>query len=201
VTRLSTPVLIADADRPARDELAEVLRAAGYDVHAATSGAEAIALGRQVRPSVAILEIPLPGLSGYEVCRALKSEHGSSVAVLFLSGKRTEAYDRVAGLMLGGDDYVVKPYAADELLARVRRLETRARPLAAPIKENLSKRETEVLRLLAQGLAQPEIAERLAISPKTVGTHIEHILQKLGVHSRAQAVAAAFQADLAGMAS
>lgn len=195
-----TSVLVADGDFDARDELAGFLEAAGYEVHRVSSGEEAIAVARQCEPNVAILEIPLPGMSGYEVCRTLKSEFGSGVAVVFLSGLRTESYDRVAGLLIGGDDYIVKPYAADELLARVRRLETRVRPFAASVRAVLTRRESEVLRLLAQGLTQHEIASRLAIQPKTVGTHIEHVLHKLGVHSRAQAVALAFREDMAEVA-
>jgi two-component system nitrate/nitrite response regulator NarL len=189
----SGSVLVADGDSEARLELAALLRSAGFDVLEAAAGDEAIALAQEGEPSVAILEIPLAVLSGYEVCRALKSSRGLAVSVLFLSGERTESYDRVAGLLVGADDYLVKPYAADELLVRVRRLEARARPLPAVAREKLTRRESDVLRMLAQGLTQDEIAGRLEISPKTVSTHIEHVLQKLGVHSRAQAVALAFR--------
>lgn len=189
-------VLIADADKRARQTLASLLQSAGYRVLEAASGDEAVALARDDRPTVAILEIPLSVLSGYEVCRTLKAEYGAGLSILFLSGRRTESYDRVAGLMVGADDYVVKPYAPDELLARVRRLEVQSRPLAGSIQDKLTRRESEVLRLLAQGLTQREIARRLTISPKTVGTHIDHILGKLHVHSRAQAVALAFRNDV-----
>lgn len=196
-TGVSASVLIADSDVEAREGLAHLLESAGYRVRQSEAGDEALAVAREDPPSVAILEIPLPVLSGYEVCRALKSEYGQGLAVLFLSGERTESYDRVAGLLVGADDYLVKPYAPDELLARVRSLHTRSRPLAGGVQAKLSRRELEVLRLLAQGLTQPEIAARLTISPKTVGTHIEHVLHKLGVHSRAQAVAFAFREDAA----
>jgi two-component system nitrate/nitrite response regulator NarL len=188
---LETPlasVLLADGDSDAREELAQLLASAGYRVCQASRGDEAIAIARAERLSLAILEIPLPVLSGYEVCRALKSELGSSFPVLFLSGERTESYDRVAGLIVGGDDYLVKPYAPDELLARVRLLEPRSRPVDGA-RAKLTPREDEVLRLLADGLSQQEIAIHLTISQKTVGRHIENVLRKLGVHSRAQAVA------------
>jgi DNA-binding NarL/FixJ family response regulator len=184
-------VLIADADADARGALARLLRGAGYDVRQAASGDEAIALAREHRPAVVILEVPLPVLSGYEVCRSLKAEHGASLPVLFLSGECTEPYDRVAGLLIGGDDYVTKPFAADEVLARVRRLQASPRPLTAAIRSSLTPRESEVLGLLAQGCSQQEIADRLDIRPKTVGNHIEHVMGKLGVHTRTQAVALA----------
>ena len=189
----SASVLIADGDEEARAELARLLESGGYRVTQVARGDEALSVAHQEQSSLAILEIPLPVLSGYEVCRALKSELGSTFPVLFLSGARTESYDRVAGLLVGADDYLVKPYAPDELLARVRLLTLRSRPLAGIARSDLTRRETEVLRLLAQGLTQREIAGRLTISPKTVGTHIEHVLSKLGVHSRAQAVALVFR--------
>jgi DNA-binding NarL/FixJ family response regulator len=185
--------LIADGDDGSRLELAQFLESAGYRVWQAARGDAALAVARERRPSIAILEIPLPVLSGYEVCRALKTEHGPSFPVLFLSGRRTESYDRVAGLLIGADDYLTKPYAPDELLARMRLLRPRAPELAESVESRLTPRETEVLRLLAQGMRQPEIADLLTISPRTVGTHIEHILRKLDVHSRAEAIALAYR--------
>ena len=106
-------------------------------------------------------------------------------------------YDCVAGLLVGADDYVVKPYADDVLLARVRRLVERRVPQPAPsVTERLTKRELEILQLLADGLRYRQIAEQLFISHRTVGTHIEHILSKLGVRSRAEAVAVAYREAL-----
>ena len=118
---------------------------------------------------------------------------------MFVSGERTESYDRVAGLMLGGDDYIVKPYAPDELVARLLALLRRGG--AAESAPELTPRELEVLALLAQGLDQRAIAERLVISSKTVGSHIEHILTKLGVNNRVQAVALAYRSGLVAPAT
>jgi two-component system nitrate/nitrite response regulator NarL len=101
----------------------------------------------------------------------------------------------VAGLLVGGDDYLVKPFDPNELLARVRRL-LPSRLAGGETTRTLTRRELDVLSLLVEGLSQPEIAERLFISPKTVGKHIEHILSKLGVHNRAQAVARAVRDEL-----
>jgi DNA-binding NarL/FixJ family response regulator len=190
---VSSVILIADGDAVARRALGRTLRDGGYRVSEVERGDEVLDVARRDRPALAILEIPLEVLSGYEVCRVLKADFGASFPVLFLSGVRTESYDRVAGLLIGADDYVIKPYAPDELLARVRRLEANSRSAAETIASGLTPRESEVLGLLAEGLAQREIAARLTISPKTVGTHIEHVLRKLGVHNRAQAVAVALR--------
>ena len=189
------PVVIADEDAASREELAHVFEAAGYDVVQVGSGEEVLRAVEEATPCVVLLEIPLGSLSGYEVCRTLREE-ASGIPVVFVSGSRTESYDRVAGLLVGADDYVVKPYAPDELLTRVRSLVRRSQPLTVPVTGKLTKRELEVLRLLADGLRQDEIAERLFISRKTVGTHVANILRKLGVHSQIQAVALAYREEL-----
>ena len=191
----SGPVVIADEDATARQELAHVFEGAGYDVVQVGSGEEVLQAVEEATPCVVLLEIPLGSLSGYEVCRTLREE-ASGIPVVFVSGSRTESYDRVAGLLVGADDYVVKPYAPDELLTRVRSLVRRSQPLTLPVTGKLTKRELEVLRLLADGVRQDEIAERLFISRKTVGTHVANILRKLGVHSQIQAVALAYREEL-----
>ena len=187
-------VLIADDDGGVRTLIQKVLELEGFDTVTASSGIEALEAARAERPGLAILDVNLPGLSGYEVCDAIRKVYGESLPIVLISGERVESFDRVAGLLIGADDYLVKPLAADELCARVRALLRRAN------RDNgsspLTPREREVLQLLAEGLEQTEIAERLVISSKTVASHIERILAKLGVRSRAQAVAAAFREGL-----
>jgi DNA-binding NarL/FixJ family response regulator len=190
------PVLIADEDPKSRDELARVLESAGYDIIQVASGEEALQAVRETKPSIVLLEIPLGGLSGYEVCRTLREE-ARETPVVFVSGARTESYDRVAGLLVGADDYIVKPYAPDELLTRVRQIVRRSQqPSTSELTAKLTRREREVLQLLAQGLRQDDIGERLFISRKTVGTHVANILRKLDVRTQAQAVAVAYRDEL-----
>jgi DNA-binding NarL/FixJ family response regulator len=192
--------VIADEDPTSRDYLARVLEAAGYEIRQVASGEEALRAVREVRPSIVLLEIPLGDMSGYEVCRALREE-ASEMPIVFVSGSRTESYDRVAGLLVGADDYIVKPYAPDELLTRVRHLVRRSQPLTPSVTARLTKREREVLRLLAQGLRQDDIAARLFISRKTVATHVANILRKLGVRSQTQAVAVAYREEFGDVVS
>jgi DNA-binding NarL/FixJ family response regulator len=190
-------IAIVDDDPGLRALLSSLLEEAGYETWAVGSGEEALREARKARPSLVVLDVRLPGMCGYEVCRALRSSFGDELPILFISGVRTESFDRVAGLLVGGDDYVVKPFAADELVARVRALLRRTNAgNGGGSAASLTERELEVLRLLADGLEQHEIADRLVISPSTVGTHLEHVLGKLGVHSRAQAVAAAYRTGL-----
>lgn len=189
-------ILIVDDEDEIRDLVKQVLSNAGYLVREARSGEQAIEAVRNEQPLLAILDVRLPGISGYEVCGWLRSRFHDSLPIMFLSGERVEAFDRAAGLMLGADDYLLKPFSSEELLARVRGLLRRTVPSPRSLETKLTVRELEVLRLLAGGLGQKEISGRLAISTKTVGTHIEHILMKLGVQSRTQAVALAYRERL-----
>ena len=196
------PVLIVDRDREYGKFVMDVLRRAGFTSRHLATGEDAVAFARKRLPAAVILDVILPATSGYEICRELREEHGEHLPIVFVSGDRVEASDRVVGLLLGADDYLVKPIDPDELTARVRRLITRAstqRTKAAPSADtfaDLTTRESEVLRLLAQGLRQDDIARELEISPATVGTHIQRILSKLDVHSRTQAVALAYRERL-----
>ena len=142
-----------------------------------------------------ILETHLPGVSGYEICRELRERYGENLPIIFISAARTEETDQVAGLLLGADDYFPKPIQMDRLLARLRRLTARSGAVASPVGARLTPREREVLTLLTEGLEQNEIAQRLFVTPKTVAKHIERVLGKLGVRSRAQAIALALRND------
>ena len=188
-------VVVEDDDRM-RSLIVEILCAEGLRAVGAASGEEGLRIARESAPRLVVLDVRLPGVSGHEVCRELRRELGESVAIIYVSGERIESYDRVAGLLIGGDDYLVKPFAPDELCARVRALMRRGPERDGNSAPSLTPRENEVLALLAGGLDQREIAVRLVISGRTVGTHIERVLQKLGVHNRTQAVAVAYRRRL-----
>jgi DNA-binding NarL/FixJ family response regulator len=176
-----------DDDDSFRALVADVLDHCGYLLVEASSGEAALEAASMSPPRLVVLDVHLPGISGYEVCRALRDEFGEGLPIIFVSGERTQSFDRVAGFLIGGDDYLVKPFALDEFVARVRRHLQRPTPLADGAVK-LTTRELEVLQLLTDGLSQAEIARRLFVSPKTVGTHTERLFKKLGAHSRAQAV-------------
>ena len=195
-TEVGSRILVVDDDDAARESVCGLLERAGYEVCAVASGEEALTAVRREAPRLVVLDVCLCGISGYEVCRELKQMFGDGLPIIFVSAVRTDAYDRIAGLAVGGDDYLTKPFAPDELLIRIRRLIRRSAPLPVAVASRLTRREREVLLLLAEGLDHREIAAHLVLSPKTVATHIEHILDKLGVHSRAQAVALAYRSDL-----
>jgi DNA-binding NarL/FixJ family response regulator len=194
----SGPILIVDDDRGFRAYVAELFENVGYRTEQLETGAAVLAAALAERPVAVVLDVELPDLNGYEVCRELRDYFGDDVPIVFVSGQRFDALDRSAGLLLGADDFLAKPVDAGELIARIRRLVERRPPGGTASTSNgsldgLTTREHEVLNLLAQGCRQDEIARRLVISPKTVATHIQRILVKLDVHSRAQAVALALR--------
>jgi DNA-binding NarL/FixJ family response regulator len=190
-------ILIVDDDPSIRMAIATMLGDAGYTTRQAESGVAALRAARLEPPALVLLDVNLPGMCGYEVCRLLRDEFGGDLPIVFVTGERTASFDRVGGLLLGADDYVVKPFAEDELLARVQALLGRSRrPALRMVALRLTTRELEILQFLAAGLAPDEIARRLVISPKTVGAHVEHIYLKLGVQTRAQAVAVAYRDEL-----
>jgi DNA-binding NarL/FixJ family response regulator len=204
-------ILIADGNGRFRSLISGLFQQAGFRTTEADNGHDALSVAQRRRPALAVLDVQLPGLSGYEVCYELKREFGDDLPIVFVSGTRTEPSDRIAGLLIGADDYIVKPFDSSEFLVRARRLIKRSngderagngRERANGVEPTsglaliLTPREREVLGLLAAGLSQGQIAARLYLSPKTVATHIQRILTKLGVHSRAQAVAVAHRDGL-----
>ena len=161
-----------------------------------------MAAARTKRPSLVLMDVGLPDISGFEVCQQLRDAFGDELPIIFVSSDRTGPVDRAAGLLVGGDDYLVKPVDRDELLARTRRLISRTNGGSALRRPrtsgngSLTQRELEVLTLLADGLGSKEIARDLVISPKTVASHVQRILAKLGAHTRAEAIAIAYRDGL-----
>src|SRR3989454_10758133 len=193
VMRARGRVLVVDDDAVICELIATTLTEHGYATRKASDAREALYLVQRETPDVVLLDVRLPDISGYQVCRRLREDLGDSIGIILISGERKESFDRAAGMLLGADDYMVKPFVLDELLARVQRLAKRSRPIARTVVAGLTRRELEILRLLACGMDHMEIARDLVITAKTVEKHIEHILLKLGVHSRAQAIALALQ--------
>ncbi len=194
--KASSLIFVVDDDDGFRSYVVEHLENAGYRTEQFASGSLVLPAVMVEQPAAVVLDVQLPDLNGYEICRELRDKYGDAIPIIFISGERTDALDRTAGLLVGADDYLVKPVDPGELIARVRRLVEPDHSIEAGSSsglDSLTKREHEVLDLLAEGHAQDEIARELVISPKTVSTHIQRILGKLEVRSRAQAVAVALR--------
>ncbi len=111
-------LLVVDDEPNIRELLSTSLRFAGFEVHTAADGAEALRQAEITRPDLVVLDVMLPDLDGFAVTRRLR-ERGREVPVLFLTAKDDVA-DRVTGLTVGGDDYVTKPFSLDEIVARIK---------------------------------------------------------------------------------
>jgi len=123
---MNAHILIVDDDIRVTSALRRTLAYEGYQVSIAANGEGALSIARTKPPDVVILDLMLPGIDGLEVCRRLRAS-GDAVAVLMLTARDAVA-DRVAGLETGADDYLVKPFALEELLARIKALLRRRSP-------------------------------------------------------------------------
>ena len=115
-------VLVVEDDPRISDVLEYALKAEGYDVQKAQRGREAIEMAQRSAPALIVLDVGLPDIDGFEVCRSVRKF--SDVPVIFLTS-RSDEIDRVVGLEIGGDDYVVKPFSPRELLARIKAIRRR----------------------------------------------------------------------------
>ncbi|HEX3787968.1 MAG TPA: response regulator transcription factor [Pseudonocardiaceae bacterium] len=111
-------VLVVDDEPNILDLLAAALRLSGFDVHTAASGAQAMTAAAAAAPDIVVLDVMLPDTDGFSLARRLRTEH-ESVPVLFLTA-RDSVEDRIAGLTVGGDDYVTKPFSLEEVVLRLR---------------------------------------------------------------------------------
>jgi two-component system OmpR family response regulator len=113
-------VLVVDDESSISDLISTSLRFVGFEVRTAATGSEALTVAEEFKPHAVVLDVMLPDSDGFEVCRQLRSE-GLNIGVLFLTAK-DGMEDKVAGLTIGGDDYMTKPFSLEELVARLRAL-------------------------------------------------------------------------------
>ncbi len=117
-------ILVVDDEQPIVDLVASYLEVEGYRVHRAYDGLTALSTARSIQPDLIILDLMLPGIDGIEVCRQLQNEMETYILIL---SARTEEVDKLIGLSVGADDYVVKPFSPRELVARVKAILRRQR--------------------------------------------------------------------------
>ncbi len=119
-------ILIAEDDRDIADLVAHYVRKASWEAHVVEAGDAALAYARGHPVDLVLLDVMLPGLSGLEVCRALRADVATAAIPILMLTARTEEADRVAGLEMGADDYVSKPFSPNELVARIKALMRRS---------------------------------------------------------------------------
>ena len=113
-------ILVVDDESSISDLISTSLRFVGFDVRTANNGSQALLVAEEFKPHAMVLDVMMPGMDGFEVCKRIRSE-GQNIGVLFLTAK-DGMEDKVAGLTIGGDDYMTKPFSLEELVARLRAL-------------------------------------------------------------------------------
>jgi DNA-binding NarL/FixJ family response regulator len=211
-------VAVVDDQEVVRSGFAALLETQGdFEVVGAVGdGAEAVELCRERRPDVVLMDVRMPTMDGIEATRRIALEAGEGTRVLMLTTFDLDEYVYDA-LAAGASGFLLKDATADALFEAVRvvargdallspkvtrRLVTefarlRPAPSARPeALQELTRREAEVLRLVAEGLSNSEIAERLVVAEETVKSHVSRVFAKLGLRDRAQAVVVAYESGL-----
>ncbi|SMH44290.1 two component transcriptional regulator, LuxR family [Rathayibacter oskolensis] len=214
-------VVLVDDHALMRQGISTILSAqAGIDVVGeASSGEEALLVVARTRPDVVCMDVEMPGIGGLEATRRMLADPAETARVLMLTTFEREDY-LLAALDAGASGFLLKNSPPEQLVYGVRAIAAgeallapeltravieravaldRSRPSAVPtgaVPDQLTRRETEVLRLMAQGLSNDEIAERLVVGRATVKTHVSNVLLKLSLRDRVQAVAYAYRSGL-----
>ena len=212
-------IVVADDHQVVRTGFAELLRTQGDFTVAGTAcdGAEAVRICRELRPDVVLMDVRMPGMDGIEATRQLVGSGPGGPRILILTTFDLDEYVYDA-LRAGASGFLLKDVTAERLFEAVRVIAVgeallaptvtrrlisefaRLRPnTAAPSTATLAAltpRETQVLRLVAEGLSNPEIAARLVVTEETVKTHVSRVLAKLGLRDRTQAVVTAYESGL-----
>jgi DNA-binding NarL/FixJ family response regulator len=214
---MSARVLIADDQALVRAGFRRLLESEGIEVVGeAGDGLEAVDTARRLRPSVILMDIRMPRLDGIEATRRLVSGDSDAMRVLILTTFGLDDYVYEA-LRAGASGFMLKDAPPEELLAAVEIVGrgdaliapavtrsvieefVRRSPVSSdppPVLDDLTARERQVLELLARGLSNAEIAEALVVSDGTVKTHVAHVLSKLSLRDRVQAVILAYESGL-----
>ena len=211
--------LVADDQQAVRAGFAALLETQTDIAVVATAadGEEAVRLSEEHRPDVVLMDIRMPGLDGIAATRRICADTGETtprVLILTTFDLDEYVYDALqagaSGFLLkdvrpemlfdavrvvAAGDALIAPAVTRRLIAEFARLRPPQRTEARDI-DSLTRREREILGLVAEGLSNQEIAHRLVLSNETVKTHVSHVLRKLGLHDRAQAVVAAYESGL-----
>ena len=202
-------ILVVD-DNP--KYLKDVLPMYGYEVAVATDGIQALKILSNNKDDfdLIILDVMMPNLDGWGTLKAIRNDaHMEDMPIIMLTAVDSEQKE-VSGLKFGADDYIVKPFALPNLLARIEALlrrsnwkqkKNQSKNMNLPFTSDdpivpLTSREKEVLKLVGQGANNQEIAEKLFVREVTVKTHLNSIFKKLNVSNRTQAVLLAMQMNL-----
>ena len=184
----------------------------GYEVVTAENGREALEVLEQKTPDMIICDVMMPEMDGYSLVSTIRSDPKTSwIPVLFLSAKG-QSQDRVKGLNIGADVYMVKPFEPEDLVAQVESSLKQASRLIqhkdskggegapkiqVPFDVELTPTELRVVQFVARGMANREIAEELNVSQRTIESHVSNMLGKTGLHNRTELARWALENNMA----
>ena len=199
-----TTVLLVD-DNP--KYLKDALPYYGYDVFTAADGIQALKILSQNKFDIILLDVMMPNMNGWDTLKEIRKHVETKDVPVIMITAVDEEQKMVTGLRNGADDYIIKPFILQNLLARMEAVLRRSRrqenlpkelPFTSPDKplQTLTSREKEVLQMAAKGANNKEIAEKLVLSEVTVKSHMNSIFKKLKVTNRTQAVLLAIQMNL-----
>ncbi len=181
-------ILVVDDEPDIRRLVAEALSVTGYDAHTAAGGGEALRVASLYLPDLVLLDIMMPDMDGFAVYEKLREKPvGLCSPIIFLTARR-EINDKLLGFEKGAVDYITKPFHIKELLARVKVHLGELGPPPSDAPNPMTRRELEVLGLLASGKTYKQVARALDLSQSTVRNHLHNVYHKLNVVDRAQAV-------------
>jgi two-component system OmpR family response regulator len=186
-------VLVVDDDEFIRDLTSSALRIAGFATTTASSGLDALACIERQRPALVVLDVGLPGVDGFEVCRRLRAG-GDQTPVVFLTARDADG-DKISGFTKGGDDYLTKPFSLEELVARVRAVLRRTGP-QAPI----SRLRYADLELDEETLRVTRAGRPIQLSPTELKVLRFLLLNRERVLSKAQILDHVWDYDFGGNA-
>jgi len=202
-------ILVVDDDLGTRLAVSDFLEATGYSVVMAENGVEGLKLVEQRQPHLIVTDVTMPQMDGYELVRQVRSRPALRLLPVVFLTARNETQDRIRGYQLGGDVYLPKPFELQELGVIVRNLlerlqmielewrsqnaapaavaDVKAAASSAPEPQfSFTSREREVLNLLADGLSNSQIGDRLHLSPRTVEKYVSSLLNKTNTSNRSE---------------
>lgn len=203
-------ILVVDDDLGTRLAISDFLESAGYLIVTAENGIEGLKLIEQSQPHLIVTDVTMPQMDGYELVRRVRSRPSLRLLPVVFLTARTETHDRIRGYQLGCDVYLPKPFELQELGVIVRNLLERLQMIELEWRSRndavtavalsgaealmhspdltiaFTPREKEVLHLLADGLSNGQIGDRLHLSPRTVEKHVSNLLNKTNTSNRSE---------------
>ena len=208
----SKKLLLIDDDPNLILLVKDYLEFRGYEVMATGNGREALELLNNYIPDMIICDVMMPGMDGHAFVEKIRQDSRTSwIPVMFLSAKG-QSQDKIRGLNTGADLYMIKPFEPEELVAQVEsslkqatRLLGRtnrtplqeANRIQVPSNVELTPTELKVVQLVAQGMANREIAEKLNVSQRTIESHVSNMLNKTNLHNRTELARWAIESNMA----